>query len=292
MSIAQQQQPQIVPAAPGWRRRFFAHPVTRIVTGMLFIMLATFGPLGLIGATVPKPLRPVWPWLVAAAMSVLAYRFLIRRTEKRPLTELSLPGAPREAAAGLALGAGLGLLIAGVLAVMGVFAVSGSNGWTTMFTSIPEQVMVACSEELIFRALLFRLVLERWGSRNALIVSFVMFALAHLPNDHVTVLGILVTGVAGVTLSACYLLTRRLWLSIGMHFGWNYLYDGLFAVPVSGHAARGWLAVSMQGPEWLTGGSYGVEASAVTLVAWTAAAIVLLRRVPKQGPLDVLAHQR
>jgi hypothetical protein len=49
-------------------------------------------------------------------------------------------------------------------------------------------------------------------------------------------------------------------------------------VPVSGHAARGLLQVSMPGPEWLTGGAYGVEASAVTLVVWSAAAVFLLRR--------------
>ena len=286
MSIAQpqehqQQQQQIAPAAPSFRARFFTHPITRIVFGMLFIMIATFGSLGLIGAFVPKAFRPVWPWLLAATLSVLAYRFFISRTEKRPITELSLQGAPREAATGLVLGASLGLIIAGALAAIGAFAITGSNGWTTIFQSIPEQVMVACSEELIFRAVLFRIVQQRWGNRNALIVSFVMFALAHLPNDHVTLLGVLVTGVAGVTLSACYMLTGRLWLSMGMHFGWNYLYDGLFAVPVSGHPARGWLQVSTQGPEWLTGGDYGVEASIITLVVWTVAAILLLRRVPK-----------
>jgi hypothetical protein len=49
-------------------------------------------------------------------------------------------------------------------------------------------------------------------------------------------------------------------------------------VPVSGHAARGWLQVSLPGPEWLTGGAYGVEGSVVTLVLWAAAAVFLLRR--------------
>jgi hypothetical protein len=37
----------------------------------------------------------------------------------------------------------------------------------------------------------------------------------------------------------------------------------------------------MQGPDWLTGGSYGMEASVVTLVVWSAAAFLLLRRVRK-----------
>jgi hypothetical protein len=47
-------------------------------------------------------------------------------------------------------------------------------------------------------------------------------------------------------------------------------------VPVSGHEAKGWLHGSMTGPAWLTGGSYGVEASAVALVVWSVAAALLL----------------
>jgi membrane protease YdiL (CAAX protease family) len=64
--------------------------------------------------------------------------------------------------------------------------------------------MVACFEELLFRAVLFRIVRQRWGTRTALVVSFLAFALAHMQNEHVSVLAILITGVAGLTLSACY----------------------------------------------------------------------------------------
>lgn len=233
---------------------------------------------------VPKPLRVGgWPFLLAALMSVLSYRWFVRRTESgRPLTELALPGAAREAGIGVALGAGLGLGVAGLLAVAGAFHITGSNDWGIMLRILPEQVMVAVFEELIFRAVLFRLIEQRWGTRVALVSSFILFALAHLPNEGVSMLGVIVTGVAGVTHSAAYLMTRRLWLPIGLHFGWNYLFDGVFAVPVSGHAARGWLQVSMPGPDWLSGGAYGVEASAATLLIWAAAALLLLRRSPPQ----------
>jgi membrane protease YdiL (CAAX protease family) len=280
MSIAQQ---QIVAPVPTLRVRFFAHPIVRIVIGTACTMVSIFAPMAIIDSLLPKPLRVGWPLLLAAVLGMLGYRWFTQRVEKRTATELALARAPREIGTGLALGATLGLAVAGVLAAVGAFTVTGSDGWGFMLKSLPEQIMVACFEELVFRAVLFRIVEQRWGSRNALIVSFVMFALAHLPNEHVSALAILITGVAGVTLSACYMLTRRLWLSIGMHFGWNYLYDGVFAVPVSGHPARGWLQVSMSGPDWLTGGSYGVEASLVTLLVWGAAAVWLLRRAYKQA---------
>jgi membrane protease YdiL (CAAX protease family) len=276
MSITQ----QAVTPVPNFRNRFLSHPITRMVFGVLATLVPIMITMVLADILVPKPLRAGgWPFLLAAAISLLSYRWFVRRTEQRQtLAELALPGAAREAVAGIVLGASLGLIVAGLLAVAGAFNVTGSNDWTIMLKTLPEQVMVAIFEELIFRAVLFRLIEQRWGARTALISSFILFAIAHLPNEGVSVLAVVITGVAGTTMSAAYLLTRRLWLPIGLHFGWNYLFDGVFAVPVSGHAARGWLQVSMPGPEWLSGGHYGVEASAATLIVWAAATLILLRR--------------
>jgi membrane protease YdiL (CAAX protease family) len=236
---------------------------------------------------VPKPARVVWPMLLAAAFSVLAYRWFVQRTEKRQPTELSLHGAARETGIGVAFGAALGLTVAGIMAAAGAFVITGSSdSWHFLLKSVPEQIMVACFEEIMFRAVAFRIVEQRWGTRAALLTSMLLFGLAHLSNDNVSVMAIIMTCIASLVFSACYMKTRRLWLPIGMHFAWNSTYDGLFALPVSGHAARGWLQVTTSGPEWLTGGGYGVEASVVTLVVWGAAAILMLR----QRPGHMLAH--
>jgi hypothetical protein len=39
----------------------------------------------------------------------------------------------------------------------------------------------------------------------------------------------------------------------------------------------------MSGPEWLSGGAYGVEALATALLVWALAAALLLRRAHTQG---------
>ncbi len=270
------------------RSRLLAHPLPRIAIGLVATVLPITLTLMLADILVPKPARAVWPLLLAAAMGLLGYRLFTTRIERRQPTELSLNGAAREAGIGVVLGAALGLSVAGMLAAAGAFAVTGASAnWEFLLKCLPEQIMVACFEELMFRAVLFRIVEQRWGTRVALVTAFLLFALAHLQNDNLNAIGIVATGVAGVTLSACYVLTGRLWLSIGMHFGWNYLYDGIFAVPLSGHAARGWLQVAMPGPEWLTGGAYGVEGSVLTLLVWGATAALMLR----QRPRHVLAHQ-
>jgi membrane protease YdiL (CAAX protease family) len=283
MSIAQ----QVVTPNATFFSRLFAHPATRIVLGVIATVLPVTLTMMLADILVPKPLRVVWPMLLATALSVTAYRWFVIRTEKRQPTELALHGAARETAIGVALGAALGLAVAGILAAAGAFVITGSSeSMSFLLKSLPEQIMVACFEEIMFRAVVFRIVEQRWGTRTALITSMLLFALAHLSNDNVSVMAIVMTGIASLVFSACYMKTRRLWLPIGVHFAWNSTYDGLFALPMSGHAARGWLQVSMSGPEWLTGGGYGVEASVVTLFVWGAVAILMLR----QRPADVLAH--
>ena len=283
MSIAQ----HVVTPVPSFFSRLCAHPAARVVLGIIATVLPITLTMMLADMLVPKPLRVVWPMLLATALSVAAYRWFVIRTEQRPLTELSLHGAAREAGTGVALGAALGLTVAGILAATGAFAVTGSSdSFAFLLKCVPEQIMVAFFEEIMFRAVVFRIVEQRWGTRTALVTSTLLFALAHLSNDNISVMGIAMTCVASLVFSACYMKTRRVWLPIGAHFAWNSTFDGLFAAPVSGHAARGWLQVTMSGPEWLTGGGYGVEASVVTLFVWGVVAVLMLR----QRPANVLAH--
>jgi membrane protease YdiL (CAAX protease family) len=242
--------------------------------------LCTIVPLALtlvvVSATLPKPLRVAWPQLLAALLCALGYSFYVRRLERRPVIEFAAPGAVREVASGLALGAALCLATLGVLGALGVYRVEGLNAWTAMLHSAPEMVLVSVFEEILFRAVLFRIVEQAWGSRHALIASTVLFVLAHLPGDGINLLGTVVTAVAAVGLAAAYMVTRRLWLAIGLHFAWNFLFDGVFSVAVSGHVAQGWIQGSLVGPTWLSGGRYGVEASVVALLVWGLASAALL----------------
>jgi hypothetical protein len=65
---------------------------------------------------------------------------------------------------------------------------------------------------------------------------------------------------AGVMLGAAYLVTRRLWLAIGIHGAWNFTQAGIFSVPTSGIAMNGVFVGALGGPAWLSGGAFGAEA--------------------------------
>ncbi|WP_437940336.1 CPBP family intramembrane glutamic endopeptidase [Sorangium sp. So ce341] len=271
---------------PSLGKRLLANTFVRI----LLAVLASIGAMALLlmlSEIVPKPMRVVWPTLLAAAACMAGYRFYVRSVEKREPLEAAGPRILPELGMGFGIGAALAVGVAGLLLLCGALQVQGVGDWRAIFKPLPEQIMVATFEELVFRAILFRIVEQRWGFRIAVTSNVLLFALAHLPNANVSALAVLATASAGAGLLGVYLLTRRVWIAMGMHFAWNYLFDALMSVPVSGHAARGWIQVTPAGPAWLSGGAYGVEGSVVTLIAWAAAAIALFR-VAGQRPASVL----
>jgi membrane protease YdiL (CAAX protease family) len=271
-----------VPSAIPLRTRILRYPLILAIVGILATIVPMFVMLGL-SELVPKPLRLGWPMLLSAAVAVAGYRWFVMRLERRPITELALAGAGRELWGGLGIGALLVMATYSVLLASGAFTITGAAATGVLLKPFPEQVMVAVFEEIVFRAIVFGMLQKFWGTKIALGVSTVIFVVAHMPNEGFSVLGAAMTAAASLALSGAYLLSGRLWLPISMHFAWNYFSDAVFAVPVSGHPARGWLQVATSGPAWLSGGTYGIEGSIVTGITWSMAAIALLTIAHRRG---------
>lgn len=278
MSTTQHAVP-VSPAPASLAARAARQPVVRILLATLAMVLPVAAVLVFANVALEKSMRVAWPQLLAAALCVLGYRLYVAKIEGRVPDELATAGAARETGAGLAWGAALSLGVIGALAAAGAFQVVGSNSWTVIFKPVAELVLVALFEELLFRAALLRILQAALGTRWALALSSLLFALAHFPNDGVSALGLVITVAAGAMFGAAYLKTGRIWLAAGLHFAWNFITGTVFSLPVSGGAAKGWIIGRLSGPEWLSGGNYGIEASAVTLLAVIAVAI-LLRPAP------------
>jgi uncharacterized protein len=275
--------------SPRWRR-LLRHPIARMLTASLAMFLPLALSFALLEALVPKAMFVAWPNLVAAMACALGYWVYVNRVERREVSELGASGALIESARGAGLGVLLGLLTLAPLWGLGVYRIEGWGDGLSLLKQMPEMLLVAVMEELLIRGVIFRIAERAWGSQRALVGSTVLFVAAHLPGD-ISLLGVLVTAAASLALTAAYQLSRRLWLPIGMHFAWNYLFSAVFSVPVSGHEANGWLRGSMSGPDWLSGGAYGVEASGVALLVWTVASALLLRRAHTRGQF-MPSHQR
>lgn len=229
------------------------------------------------------------PYLSALAIPgfVAAYLVLALVIEKRrPPVEL----AARRAGglwSGLALGVVLQLLCVGVLWAAGAYRV---HGFDPAYNPLPMLVAAgfgaAINEEIVFRGILYRLLEETFGTWAAVAVSGLVFGLAHLTNPHASLQGALAIALqAGILFAALYALTRSLWVVIGLHFAWNVVQGPLLGIVVSGTAGegRGYVRSTLEGPDWLAGGGFGMEASLVTVLILTALAVWLLVIIQRRG---------
>jgi uncharacterized protein len=139
----------------------------------------------------------------------------------------------------------------------------------------------------LFRGILFRHIETMLGTLAALGLTSALFGAAHLGNPDATWFSAFAIAVeAGVLLGAAYMLTRRLWLAIGIHAAWNFTQGWVFSIPVSGgDAPLGLLITRRIGPDWLSGGDFGLEASVIAMVVATLAGILMLRKAIANGEL-------
>lgn len=229
----------------------------------------------------PKGLFSVLVALILASANISLWKLLQQRLERRVDREFAPGGALREAAAGLACGIALFSVMAGTVALMGGLTFGGVRGWLSL-GSLGSMLALAITsgvfEETLFRGVLFRHVETMLGTWAALFITAGFFGAAHLFNPGATWFAALaITMEAGILLGAAYMLTRRLWLAVGVHAGWNFAQGWVFSVPVSGgEAPQGLLITTRSGPEWLTGGAFGLEASAVAMVVATVAGLIVL----------------
>lgn len=256
-------------AKPTLAARVLAHPLVRIVLGMVLTFAAV--PLVMLTASrlVDKPYRVVWPQLLAAVLVWFGYRLYVRRIEKRQPAELATRGMAQELGLGLLIGAALVVLTFATLALLGVYRFGGvgAPGVMAMLVPLAELVLVGMAEEMIFRGIIFGVAERALGSKAAIVISALAFSLAHLPNEGMSVLAVAVIAAYAVMQAALYMKTRRLWVCIGTHVAWNYCVSQVFSSTVSGHAsAAGLLRGELAGNAMLTGGAFGVEASLVALV--------------------------
>ncbi|WP_425253033.1 lysostaphin resistance A-like protein [Janthinobacterium sp. NFX145] len=266
--------------------RLMAYPLVQIVLGMVLTFAAVPLVMGIASHVVEKPYRILWPQLLAALLVWCGYRFYVRHIEKRQPDELAMPGMARELGRGLLLGAGLVVLTFVVLAALGVYQLGGVNALSVLLLlPLAELVLVGMAEEMMFRGVLFGVTARALGSKAAIVISSLVFALAHLPNAGFSLLAIIALVAYGVLQAALYMQTRRLWVCIGTHVGWNYCVSQVFSSTVSGHAATdGLLRGELLGNTMLTGGAFGVEASLVTVLLISAVAAYVLRLAFASAP--------
>jgi hypothetical protein len=217
-----------------------------------------------------------------AIVTLVAYLASVKWIERRAATELGPRDAPVALLAGVLTGVALMSLVVGILWAAHVFQPSGRGAFSALGRGFVYMLAVAVREEILYRGLVFRLCAKLTGTWAALAISGLYFAAWHAANPGATLPGVLADALAGVWLAAAYAATRQLWLPIGLHLGWNFAQGPLFGAAVSGHdIGPSLIQGRLSGPAILTGGDYGLEASAVGLAVVSFATLVMVLRLAR-----------
>jgi len=139
------------------------------------------------------------------------------------------------------------------------------NGFNpqTFFVDAGTLMLLAFSEELLFRGYILNNLMESFNKWAALIISAVLFALFHLSNPGISTIPFVSIFLAGILFGINYIYTKNLWFSILLHFGWNFFEGPLYGFKVSGIHFSSLLQTDLKGDMSITGGDFGFEGSFV-----------------------------
>lgn len=280
----------------GTPRPFRLHPLIRVVlylVSYIVLLMAVQTPIGLIWiglqlargsaleGMVAEAQRSLvaLPWLLPLALlqliAVVGLTYVFRRfIDRKPFLRLGL--LPRRSwLLEMLVGAGLALL-----AMLVVFTLQATTGLVTvdvtrasvlvvaarLVGNVLLYVAVAVAEELIFRGYVLQ-TLEEWpGLAGAIAGSALIFSIFHGLNPSVNGLALVHLALAGLVFAYAYVVTRQLWLPIGLHFAWNFFQGPVLGFPVSGVPPEGLLTLGSRGPWWVTGAGFGPEGGLMGLL--------------------------
>ena len=265
------------------RLLFFA--LTAIAAGQLMEVLLPFPPLKPDAALAVTGMELWLRALRSVVPVVFAYWLMVRVMERRKVHELRPAKLPAHVLVGWLVGMGVLLLAAAAMAAFGAYRIQGINeGVYLLGPFVVLGLLPGITEEIIARGILFRVVEDGFGTWIALGISALAFGAGHAANPNATLWSSAAIAIeAGLLLGMAYAWTRSLWFVMALHAAWNFTQGPLLGIPVSGIENKGLLQSTTQGHGLISGGSFGAEASILTVVICVSAAAWFARRAITAG---------
>ena len=146
-------------------------------------------------------------------------------------------------------------------------------------------LLSALAEEFLYRGYAQFTLTTGIGFWPAAAVLSALFGFGHLSNKGENIIGALSVVSFGLLLCLFLRRTGTLWCAVGFHIGYDCSQTYLYKAPNSGFtSSHNLFNVTLHGPQWLTGGTVGPEASVICpLVLAVVAILFSLRHGPRVG---------
>ncbi|HFI0162642.1 TPA: lysostaphin resistance A-like protein [Streptococcus suis] len=211
--------------------------------------------------------------LLAFAFISLAIILWARFVEKSPWLGLGMTkkGAFKDFILGWGIGAAMLITCVLLMWGFGAIRISSVQFSPQLFGEFLVLVLAwsvqGTTEELLTRGWMFSSLSAKYNIPVGALVSSLFFTFLHLGNDGISLIPLLDLTLFAILACLVMLKTGNLWIISGIHAAWNCFQGNVFAFPVSGsQAGQAFIAVNTSGPDWLSGGIFGVEGSIISLI--------------------------
>lgn len=224
-------------------------------------------------------------YFIAGVLIIALYAALCRIMERRPITELSRHTALPATATGLATGFMLITVAVAVMYLCGGYRITDFTLSADLLWIFLYCLLTAAAEECLFRGAIYRITERSLGTAAAMTVSALLFGGAHILNPNASLwTSVAIAIEAGILFGAVYAHSGNLWVPIGIHWAWNFTEGRIWGLPVSGSIKRiSLFHAETSGPELLTGGAFGPEASLTVVVLCSLLSAYLIYDLHRTG---------
>jgi membrane protease YdiL (CAAX protease family) len=271
--------------------RVFNFPLARIIVIALFLVPVVILNSVIVMQVIANLDEPLATWvdmsrlLITMPLIILSYRLYCQTFEKRDAVEVSFGGAFKQWGTGALVAVGLVLSFVALIALIGEFHIVQFRPVSKLLNNFLMFSTGSLLQEMVLLCVIYRLIEELAGSWISLFLSLMLFAGVHLFNEAETLATVSMLMLSSVILIAPFILTRRIWVSWGFHAAWNFMQAGVFGMPNSGILFKGWMVSEFSGPEWITGGAVGLEATYLSIGFDFLIGVVILSMAMKAGKL-------
>ncbi|MBL0341272.1 MAG: CPBP family intramembrane metalloprotease [Bacteroidetes bacterium] len=218
------------------------------------------------------------------ALLVVAATYVCQLLRRKPLIEVT--GVLNSVwikhfGIGLGIGAALMLIPAGCLYLGGWISWQATSfDMNLIIQAAGLYLCVAVAEEFLFRGFLFQRLGNGFGYVPAQLIISAYFLLTHMNNPGMTgntrVIASVNIFLASILLGYAFIKTKSLAMPLAIHFMANFVQGTVLGFGVSGNEQTGLLKpIFNEAPQWLTGGSFGLEASVPGLICVMLALVLM-----------------
>lgn len=159
------------------------------------------------------------------------------------------------------------MLVTGGMQIQGLALTGGDTIYYTLLW-LAAMILVGLNEEYLFRGYALQSLWRGAGFWPAAIITTAIFAALHLSKPHENAMDIAMIFVLGLALCLSVRRTGTLWWAVGWHTAFDFGQFFVIGTRNGGQTPVGHLFnVTFSGPDWITGGQLGTEASGFMIPA-------------------------